>query len=130
MRPSLCLLAFLVAVAVPSNRATGQDWPTKPARFVVSQAAGGTPDITCRLLIDRLSQQLAQPFVVENRPGGANIVGAQTPAHAVPDGYTFFFATAVALVSNPYTFKSLPFDPVSDFVPVGMVAKNPYTIAY
>jgi tripartite-type tricarboxylate transporter receptor subunit TctC len=91
MRPSLCLLAFLAAVAVPSNRATAQDWPTKPVRFVVSQAAGGTPDIICRLLTDRLSQQLAQPFVVENRPGGANIVGAQTAAHAVPDRLHFLF---------------------------------------
>jgi tripartite-type tricarboxylate transporter receptor subunit TctC len=128
MKPSLCLLAFLAAIAVLANRATAQDWPTKPVRFIVSQAAGGTPDIICRLLTDRLSQQFGQPFVVENRPGGANIVGAQTAAHAVPDGYTFFFATAAALVSNPYTFKSLPYDPVNDFVPVGMVAKNPFFI--
>jgi tripartite-type tricarboxylate transporter receptor subunit TctC len=128
MRQGLCLLAFLAAVAVPANRATTQDWPTKPVHLIVSQAAGGTPDIICRLLTERLSHQLAQPFVVENRPGGANIVGAQTAAHAVPDGYTFFFATAAALVSNPYTFKSLPYDPANDFVPVGMVAKNPFFI--
>jgi tripartite-type tricarboxylate transporter receptor subunit TctC len=81
-----------------------------------------TPDRICRLLTDRLSQALA------HRPGGANIVGAETAAHALPDGYAFFFATATALVSNPYTFKSLPYDPVNDFVPVGMVAKNPYGI--
>ena len=128
MRLNLYLLAFLVAVALPADRTTAQDWPTKPVRFIVSQAAGGTPDIICRLLTDRLSQQLAQPFVVENRPGAANIVGAETAAHATPDGYTFFFATAAALVSNPHTFKSLPYDPVNDFVPVGMVANNPFFI--
>jgi tripartite-type tricarboxylate transporter receptor subunit TctC len=128
VRPGLCVLALLAAIALPSNRATAQDWPTRPVRFIVSQAAGGTPDIICRLLTDRLSHALAQPFVVENRPGGGNIVGAETAAHAPPDGYTFFFATAAALVSNPYTFKSLPYDPVNDFAPVGMVAKNPFFI--
>jgi tripartite-type tricarboxylate transporter receptor subunit TctC len=128
VRTSLTILALIAAILVPPNRATAQEWPTKPVRFIVSQAAGGTPDIICRILTDRLSQSLARPFVVENRPGGANIVGAETAAHAQADGYTFFFATAAALVSNPYTFKSLPYDPAQDFVPVGMVAKNPFLI--
>jgi tripartite-type tricarboxylate transporter receptor subunit TctC len=126
MKKQLLVLALLTTAPMLSSGADAQNWPTKPVRFIVSQAAGGTPDIICRILTDRLSQALGQQFVVENRPGGANIVGAQTVAHAVPDGYTFFFATAAALVSNPYTFKSLPYDPKSDFVPVGMIAKNPF----
>lgn len=128
MKNGLTILALLAASLMPSNRATAQEWPTKPVRFIVSQAAGSTPDIICRILTDRLSQALGQSFVVENRPGGANIVGAQTAARAAPDGYTFFFTTAAPLVSNPYTFKSLPYDPAQDFVPVGMVAKNPFFI--
>src|SRR5262245_3596776 len=57
---------------------------------------------------------------------GGNVIGAQAAARAAPDGYTFFFATAAALVTNPYTFKSLPYDPARDFVPVSMVASNPF----
>ena len=71
---------------------------------------------------------LGQRVFVENRPGGANVVGATAAAHAAPDGYTLFFATAAALVSNPHTFKKLPYDPVKDFVAVSMVANNPFLI--
>jgi tripartite-type tricarboxylate transporter receptor subunit TctC len=126
MRTCPFVLALLAITSSTLGLANAQNWPIKPVRFIVSQAAGGTPDIICRILTDRLSQALGQQFVVENRPGGANIVGAQTAAHAAPDGYTYFFATAAALVSNPYTFKSLPYDPANDFVPVGMIAKNPF----
>jgi tripartite-type tricarboxylate transporter receptor subunit TctC len=75
-----------------------------------------------------LSIALGQQVLVENRPGGANVVGAVAAAHAPADGYTLFFATAAALVSNPYTFKTLPYDPVKDFTAVSMVAKNPFLI--
>ena len=92
-----------------------QDWPARPIKFIVSQAAGGTPDIICRLIAERLSRALGQQVVVDNQPGGGNIIGAQAAARAAPDGYTFFFATAAALVTNPYTFKSLPYDPAQGF---------------
>ena len=120
------LLALLMIVA--SGHAHSQAWPNKPVKFIVSLAAGGAPDIICRLLGDRLSKSIGQQVIVENRPGGANTVGAQAAAHAPPDGYTFFFATAAALVTNPYTFKSLPYNPMVDFVPVGMVAQGPFVI--
>jgi len=122
----LALTSYQPAGAQTANQTANPTWPDKPVRLIVSQAAGGTPDIICRILTDRLSQALGQQFVVENRPGAANIIGAQTAAHAAGDGYTFFFATAAALVSNPYTFKTLPYDPANDFVPVAMVAKNPF----
>src|SRR5674476_988289 len=108
--------------------ASAQTWPTRPIKIIVSLAAGGTPDIICRLVSERLSILLGQPVVVENRPGGANVVGALAVAHAPADGYTLYFATAAALVSNPHTFKTLPYDPVKDFVAVAMVAKNPFLI--
>src|SRR5262245_11819200 len=85
-----------------------QPWPDRPIRFIVSQAAGGTPDLLCRLITERVGRALGQQIVVENRPGGGNVIGAQAAARAAPDGYTFFWATAAALVTNPYTFKSLP----------------------
>src|SRR5271165_6692902 len=120
------VLALVAALAV--QPAGAQAWPAKPVRIIVSQAAGGTPDIICRLLADRLSVALGQQFVVENRPGGGNIVGSQAAAHAAPDGYTLFFATAAALVTNPFTYKTLPYDPLKDFVPVAMIAKGPFFV--
>jgi tripartite-type tricarboxylate transporter receptor subunit TctC len=124
MRRIVCLV--LLTFLVTPHVAAAQSWPARPIKFIVSQAAGGTPDLTCRLIADKLSRALGQQVVVENRPGGGNIVGAQAAARSAPDGYTFFFATAAALVTNPYTFKSLPYDPTRDFVPVGMVASNPF----
>jgi tripartite-type tricarboxylate transporter receptor subunit TctC len=124
IRGVLALLPLLLA----AGGADAQNWPTKPIKFIVSQAAGGTPDIICRLLADRLSRVLGQQAIVENRPGAGNTIGAQAAARAAPDGYTFFFATAAALVTNPYTFKSLPYDPIADFVPVAMVAKGPFIV--
>jgi len=117
---ALLLLSFAPAVA--------QTWPPRPIKIIVSQGAGGTPDIICRLISAQLSTLLGQQVVVENRPGGANVVGAIAAAHASADGYTLFFATAAALVSNPHTFKALPYDPIKDFVAVSMVAKNPFLI--
>ncbi|HEY1472626.1 MAG TPA: tripartite tricarboxylate transporter substrate binding protein [Pseudolabrys sp.] len=119
------LLALLLLSVIPAKAET---WPNRPIKIIVSQAAGGTPDLICRLVSDKLSDLLGQRVVVENRPGGANVVGATAAAHAAPDGYTLFFATAAALVSNPHTFKTLPYDPVKDFVAVSMVAKNPFLI--
>jgi tripartite-type tricarboxylate transporter receptor subunit TctC len=126
MRLIGALLALVAALA--AQPASAQSWPTKPVRIIVSLAAGGTPDIICRLLADRLSTALGQQVVVENRPGGGNIVGAQLAARAAPDGYTLYFATAAALVTNPFTYKTLPYDPLKDFVPVAMIAKNPFLI--
>ena len=121
----LLLPVLLLASSLP---AAAQNWPTRPIRVIVSQAAGGTPDIICRLVMDQLSRALGQQIVVENRPGGGNVIGAQAAARAEPDGYTFFFATAAALVTNPYTFKSLPYDAQKDFVPVSMVAQGVFLV--
>src|SRR4029077_10134583 len=88
----------------------------------------GTPDIICRFLMEPLSRALGQQIIVENRPGGGNVIGAQAVARAEPDGYTLFFATAAALVTNPYTFKSLPYDARKDFVPVSMVAQGVFLV--
>jgi tripartite-type tricarboxylate transporter receptor subunit TctC len=120
----LLLILFLFA-----GHAVAQEWPARPVKFIVSQAPGTSPDITARLIADRLSKLWGQQVVVENRPGGQNVPGAQAAARSAPDGYTFFYATTAAIVANPYTFKALPYDPAKDFVPVAMVAKSPMVIA-
>ena len=121
----MLVLTALFGTAFP---AAAQAWPSKPVKLIVSQAAGGAPDIVARLVSDRLSRTWGQQVLVENRPGSGNVIGAQLAARAAPDGYTLFFATAAALVTNPYTFKSLPYDPARDFVPVGMVGKAPFLV--
>jgi len=84
--------------------------------------------VLCRLIADKLSKALGQQFVVENRPGAANLVGTQAVARAAPDGYTFLFATSAALVTNPYTFKKLPYDPQKDFTPVAMMSRSNHVL--
>ncbi len=108
--------------------ALAQSWPAKPVKMVASFAPGSAPDIVARLIADQLTRAWGQPVLVENKPGGSNVIGAQLAARAAPDGYTLYFATAAALVTNPYTFKSLPYDPARDFTPIGIVGKTPFLV--
>ena len=108
--------------------AQAQSWPTRPIRVIVSFPAGSAPDIVCRFVTERLSRAVGQQVIVDNRPGSGNVIAAQAAARSAPDGYNFFCATAATLVSNPHTFKSLPYDPARDFVPVAMIAKGPFFV--
>jgi tripartite-type tricarboxylate transporter receptor subunit TctC len=103
-------------------------WPDKPVKFILSQPPGSGPDNVARLLGERLAKPLGQAIVIENKPGGQNIIGAQTAARSPADGYTFYFATTAALVTNKYLFKSLPYDPDRDFVPVAFIARSPFAV--
>jgi tripartite-type tricarboxylate transporter receptor subunit TctC len=121
--------ALCAAVLVQAGLARADDkWPSKPVKVVLSQPAGSGPDTVARLLCDGLAQALGQAFVIENKPGGQNVIGAQTVARSPADGYTLYFATAAALVTNSYLFKSLPYDPLKDFAPVSFVADSPFAI--
>ncbi len=119
---------LLVASFCALGESYAQAWPARPLKMVVSFAAGSAPDIICRFVGDRLSRALGQQVIVDNRPGSGNIIAAQAAARSTPDGYNFFCATAATLVSNPHTFKSLPYDPARDFVPVSMIAKGPFFV--
>lgn len=121
----LLLAGAALCLSLP---ASAQSWPQRPVTVVVPQPAGNSPDVMCRLITEKLSRALGQQFVVENKPGAANLVGTQAVARATPDGYTFLFATSAALVTNPYTFKKLPYDPVKDFIPVAMAAKSNHVL--
>jgi len=103
-------------------------WPTKPIKMILSQPAGSGPDTVARLLGDGLAHALGQPLIIDNKPGGQNVIGAQTAAKAAGDGYTLYFATTAALVTNSYLFKALPYDPLKDFVPVAFVANSPFAL--
>jgi len=121
--------AGLLATAVPAAWAQPNGaWPDKPVKFILSQPPGSGPDNVARLLGDRLAKALGQAIVVENKPGGQNIIGAQTAARSPADGYSYYFATTAALVTNKYLFKTMPYDPEKDFVPVGFIAKSPFAV--
>ena len=120
-----CLLNW-AALGVVSAQTSSADWPDKPVKFILSQPPGSGPDNVSRLLGDRLGKALGQPIVIENKPGGQNIIGAQAAARSAPDGYSFYFATTAALVTNKFLFKTMPYDPTKDFVPVAFIAKSPF----
>lgn len=117
-----------VVLAATVRDVPAQAYPAKPVRLVVTQAPGGAPDIIARLVAERMGQGLGQGVVVENRPGGANVIGAQAVARSAPDGYTLLFATAATLVTNPHTIRNVPYDALQDFVPIGMVGRNPFLV--
>lgn len=110
---ALAILAFSCAVAA-------QAYPTKPIRLVVAQSTGGNADFVARMYAQRLAERVGQPIVVDNRPGGAGIIGTETVARALPDGYTLLLApTGFAI--NPALYAKLPFDPRRDFAPVSLL---------
>ena len=123
---TLALAAAALTSRTPLLQA--QTWPDKPVKWVLSQPPGSGPDNVARLLADRLGKLWGQAVVIDNKPGGQNTIGAQAAARSVPDGFTFYFATTAALVTNPLLFKTLPYDPVKDFVPVAFVARSPFAL--
>ena len=123
------ITAALAAGLLPLNAgAQAPAWPDKPIKWVLSQPPGSGPDNVARLLATRLAPALGQQIVIDNKPGGQNIIGAQVAAKSPADGYTFYFATTAALVTNSFMFKTLPYDPQKDFVPVAFVARSPFAI--
>jgi tripartite-type tricarboxylate transporter receptor subunit TctC len=113
-------LLLLVALASAAN-AVAQNYPTKPVRLVVAQSAGGNADFVARAYAQRLAERLGQQIVVDNRPGGAGIIGSEIVARAVPDGYTLLLAPTGFSI-NPALYAKLPFDPQRDFAPVSLLA--------
>lgn len=123
---NLALVGSALTAATPLLRA--QAWPDKPVKWILSQPPGSGPDNVARILSDRLAKAWGQAVVIENRPGGQNTIGAQAAARSAPDGYSFYFATTAALVTNPLLFKTLPYDPAKDFVPVAFIARSPFAV--
>ena len=118
--------ANALALACPLVRA--QSWPDKPVKWLLSQPAGSGPDNVARILSERLARSWGQAVVIDNKPGGQNTIGAQAAARASADGHNFYFATTAALITNPLLFKSLPYDPAKDFVPVAFIARSPFAL--
>lgn len=97
-------------------------YPDKPIRFVVPYSAGGPADIVARAIGQKLTDAIGQTVIIDNKPGGNEIIGADHVAKSAPDGYTFLFATDAGLSLNKYLYSKLPYDPEKDFVPVTRIA--------
>src|SRR5258708_11146594 len=120
MRILIGLIGLAVALSC-AGAGRAETWPVRPIRFVLGAGAGSTTDILCRLLSDRVSRALGQQALVDNRASAGAIIAAQTVASAPPDGYTYLFATQTSVVTNIYTYKALPYDPVRDLTGVAFV---------
>ena len=124
----MCGVALCAALSLLGPGAVAQDagnYPNKPVRIVVPFSAGGSSDLTARMVAEKLSVALGQPFVVENRPGVAAIIGTNYVAKAPPDGYTLLVATSGAVVFNAAIHSRLPYAPEKELAPVSMVCSYP-----
>jgi tripartite-type tricarboxylate transporter receptor subunit TctC len=110
-----------------SLQASAQSYPTQPIRMIAPFPPGGSVDIMARLIGDPLGNQLGQRIVVDNRAGASGNIGMEQAARAAPDGYTIVLNT-IPLVTNQSLFKNLTWDPIKDFVHIGMVATAPHVL--
>jgi tripartite-type tricarboxylate transporter receptor subunit TctC len=123
------LVAACALLAGPARaQGSGSDFPNKPIRMVVTFPPGGSADAVVRMLVPRLNEKLGQPVVVDNRPGAGGNVGLTVVAKAPGDGYTLGVGAAGALSANTSLYAQMPFDPLKDFKPVGMLAAIPFVI--
>jgi tripartite-type tricarboxylate transporter receptor subunit TctC len=110
--------------------ARAQAWPSaRPIRIIVTAAPGSLIDTIARYVGDKLGKSLNQAVIVDNKPGGGNLIGVQAAARSPADGYTFLFGSAASFTTNSYLFKNLPYDPLRDFVAVSHVTRPGFTVA-
>ena len=115
----------VIAMALTCSTAPAQTYPTRPIRYVVPFAPGGTTDILGRIVAQRLQEAWGQPVLVENRPGAGGAVGAEMTAKSPPDGYTIMGGTISTHAINPSVYAKLSYDPIKDFAPVTLLATQP-----
>jgi len=113
---------LLMASALCAVGASAQPYPNRPVKLIVADWAGGAPDQLARLVAQKLSDNLGQQVVVDNRAGAGGVVGADLAAKSAPDGYTLLLTTTAIYAILPNLRKDLPYDPVKDFVPVSRIA--------
>jgi len=124
---SIALASAVIAISAIAE--AGEDgWPERPLRLVVPFPAGSSTDIIARILAQKLSPRLGQQIVIENRAGASGNIGADTVAKAAPDGYTIGIATASTHAVAASLSPNLPYDPIRDFAPVGMIGSQPYVL--
>ena len=121
-------VGLFTALTLAQGNALAQSYPGKSVTVIVPQAAGGGNDAIARIVAQKLSENLKQQFIVNNKVGAGGNIGAQAAAQAPKDGYTLFLALSSVLVVNPALYKQPGFDPLKDFIPITVVATAPYLL--
>lgn len=121
----LCATACLAFAALG---ATAQVYPNRPVKIIVPFGPGGFTDVVARILGQKLGAGLGQPFVIENRPGAGSTIGTDQVAKSAPDGYNLVMISSTHVIS-PWIYKSMPYDPIKSFTPVGKLVDSAYVLA-
>ena len=121
-------IAPFAALLLASLAAAAQPYPNRPLKLIVPDGPGSAPDIRARQLAAKLQEIVGQPVVVDNRGGGSMIIGAEAAAKSPPDGYTLFMGNSTTHALNPALFKSLPYRPDEDFIPITLVSAGPLVL--
>jgi tripartite-type tricarboxylate transporter receptor subunit TctC len=127
-RRNLLRSALAIAMFGVATTSFADTYPTKPVTIVIPFPPGGTLDVVGRMLAQKLTEQMGQSFIVDNRPGAGGTIGASVVKNARADGYTLLFSPST-FVSTPMTMPTAPYDAIKDFTPVALVAKAPLAIA-
>ncbi len=126
-RRNVIAAAGALAVA-PWSSVCAQVYPSRPVRWIVPYPAGGGSDFLARTVAVQLEKQMSQPFVIENRPGAATMIGAEAVARSTADGYTVLSGDNGTFVFNTALYKKVPYHPVKDFTPIGLMARFPLIV--
>ena len=111
------------------SSAKGDAYPTKPVRLIIPWPAGGGTDIVARIIIQKMSENVGQTFVIDNRAGASGIIGTELAARSLPDGYTLLMGNTATNATNASVYKKLPYDPIRDFSAVSLAASSPYILS-
>ncbi|HKA41004.1 MAG TPA: tripartite tricarboxylate transporter substrate binding protein [Burkholderiales bacterium] len=123
MKAARFFAAFFACMLCAAGAAWSQAYPAKLVRVIVPFPPGGANDIVARIVLSKLSEQMGQQFIIENRAGAGGTIGSAVVAQSKPDGYTLLIQTAVSHVSNGHLYSKLPYDPLRDFVGVSPLAQ-------
>jgi tripartite-type tricarboxylate transporter receptor subunit TctC len=118
----------VVALATTTVPAGAEDYPAKPIKIVVSTSAGGITDLAARVVGKHISEKTGQTVVIENRAGGGGNIAMEAVARSAPDGYTFGVANTGNIVINPFLYKHMSYDPLTELTPVGAIGTVPLSM--
>jgi len=122
-------LFLAAAIALACSESMAQSYPSRTIRFVVGYPPGGANDTLARVIAQKLSENMGQPVIVDNRPGADGIIGTEFVAKSAPDGYTLLIGASGQMVFNAVLNAKLPYDPLKDFIPVTMLYSEPLVFA-